>query len=348
MNLDERIRAFDKLGEILNGFILDDSSGFYPALQLAVSKSLRENPWFTIDNQLFAIHSIGDILRKNLLEGWTLEYRTVFNHAKSKRVALVMAGNIPLVGFHDVLSVLISGHSVVARVSKDDPFLLPAVLDILTEIEPRFKPFIHLVDGKLPVFDAVIATGSNNSASHFEYYFSRYPHIIRHHRNAVAVLSGEEKPDEINALADDIMRYFGLGCRNVSKLFVPEKYDFSSLIISLDPYLHYLNHHKYRNNFDYNRSMYLLNQVPFLEGGALLITEDAEISSRISVLHYEYFNDKQSVISNIDGHESEIQCVVSTLPLTRWHVKPGFAQKPGLTDYADHVDVFKFLEELSH
>ncbi len=347
MNLDERILAFEKLGEILNGFSVDDSSGFYPALQLAVSKSQSENPWFTIDNQLSAIHSLGDILKKKNLKDWTFDYRTVFDREKSKSVALVMAGNIPLVGFHDVLSVLISGHTAVARVSKDDPFLLPAVLDILITLEPRFKPFIHLVDGKLPAFDAVIATGSNNSAAHFDYYFSRYPHIIRHHRNAVAILTGEEKPDEISALADDIMRYFGLGCRNVSKLYVPEKYDFSGLIRSLDPFIHYLNHHKYRNNFDYNRSMYLLNQVSFMEGGALLITEDSQISSRISVLHYEYFTDKQSVISKVEEHESEIQCVVSSLPLTRWHVKPGFTQKPGLTDYADHLDVLKFLAELS-
>lgn len=346
MTLDERILAFHKLGEILNGLILDDSSGFNPALQLAVSRSLRENPWFTVENQLFAIQTIGENLRQNLLEDWTLEYRDVFDRKLAKRVALVMAGNIPLVGFHDVLSVLISGHAVIARVSKDDPFLLPALLQILTDIEPRFHPFIRLVDGKLPDFDAVIATGSNNSATHFGYYFNRFPHIIRHHRNAVAILNGKEEPDEISALADDIMRYFGLGCRNVSKLYVPEMYDFSNLIRSLAPFGHYLNHHKYRNNFDYNRSMYLLNLVPFLEGGALLLTEDAGISSRISVLHYEYYSDLQCVIKEIDEHSSEIQCVVSSSPETPWHVRPGLTQKPGLTDYADHFDVLKFLAEL--
>ena len=254
-----------------------------------------------------------------------------------------MAGNIPAVGFHDFLCVLISGHKLNARLSSSDLFLLPALADILTCYLPEWQNNISFTIGKLDHFDAIIATGSNNTSRYFEFYFGKYPHLIRKNRNSIAILDGFENQEVVNKLADDIMLYFGMGCRSVSKIYVPEGYDFSLLIRNLDRYGNYANHHKYRNNYDYCKSIFLVDQIPFIDAGCLLLKEDNAIASRISVLHFEYYKAMNDVLQAIGENLTSIQCVVSNNTLPIQTVLPGEAQNPALWVYADDVDTLDFL-----
>lgn len=303
-----------------------------------------ENGWFTQENIKFALNSWGEALSEANLNQWISNYQ--IQKTEPKKVAIIMAGNVPLVGFHDFLSVLITGNKVVAKLSSNDKILLPFVAQHLIEIEPEFKNYIQFSEEKLQNFDAVIATGSNNTARYFEYYFGKYPHIIRKNRNSVAVLTGNETEAELTALADDIFRYFGLGCRNVSKLYIPSEYDFKPFFEAMYSWKEIIHNHKYINNYDYNKAVYLMDSFPLLDNEFMLIKEDAGFSSPISVIFYEKYNSVENLQKELENQSENIQCIVSNAGLST-KIPFGKAQNPNLWDYADGVDTIAFLLKLT-
>lgn len=335
MTVEQRINAFSKLGNHIQQMSPE-------AFDSLADSAKMENPWFTNENIGKALKGITKFLNeKNLIE-WTSPYS--LNPSKPQVIALVMAGNIPLVGFHDFLCVLISGHSVQIKLSSKDSRLLPYLIKHLIWFEPEFEKYITVVDGKLENFDAVVATGSDNSARYFHQYFGKYPNIIRKNRTSVAILSGEEPDEEIQLLGEDVFSYFGLGCRNVSKIFVPLEYDFTRLLsrwTSFEPIIH---HHKYCNNYDYQKSILLVNRVPFLDNGFILLQENEKLVSPISVLYYEYYSTQKDLSQKMVMNAEKIQCIVGTqAPAT---ILFGQAQYPSLGDYADQIDTLKFLSDL--
>lgn len=338
MNLGERIDALIKLGEQLS--INEDIQN------AAVKRAYLENKWFVEENSKQAIHAIArHFLERKKLEQWLSAY-SISDEISPKKIGLILAGNIPLVGFHDVLSVFISGHISVIKLSDKDKILLPAILQLLQEIDARTSAYFEIVE-RLTDYQAVIATGSDNTAVHFEYYFKHVPNIIRRNRNAVAILHGQETREDIVTLGKDIFNYFGLGCRNVSKLYLPTDYDLQFIMEALHDYKELVLHNKYKNNFDYNYAIYLLNQDEFLMNGCVLLKESSDISSRIAMLGYEYYNSIEELVPVLNERDNEIQCVVSNQQIENINTIPhGRAQEPSLADYADGVDTFEFLLKL--
>ena len=265
-----------------------------------------------------------------------------FQIAESKNIALILAGNIPLVGFHDFLSVLITGHKVLIKTSSNDQHLLPFLAKYIIAIEPELANSIHFVDGKLENFDAVIATGSNNTARYFEYYFKDKPSIIRKSRNSVAVLTGKETKEQLTALGEDIFRYFGLGCRNVSKLFVPKDYSFVAFFEAIFEYQDVVHYEKYANNYDYNKAVFLMSNFKLLDNGFLTLKEDKSHASPISSVFYEYYTTSNDLQIRLQSESEQIQCVVSDSVIEN-SIDFGQTQKPALWDYADNVDTISFL-----
>lgn len=337
MTLGERIQILIELGEILKGY--DDR------LQAHAHRASVDNPWFTPENIRFAIDRIAEWLTDEAaLTRWT---KTIKNHAVSRRVGVIMAGNIPAVGFHDILCVFVSGNISVIKLSDKDKYLIPFMLKILEELDPRTQEYFEIVD-KLQHIDAVIATGSNNSARYFEYYFSKYPYIIRRNRNAVAILDGLESDEDLSRLCEDIFMYFGLGCRSVSHCFVPEGYDFTRLVEKIKRYDDLANHNKYRNNLDYNMALHMLNQVPHIAIPNLILLESPVLISPVGCLNYSFYRDIETLISQLQDQRQDIQCVVTNhiipeLPCVRF----GEAQKPAIDDYADGIDTLAFLQNLN-
>jgi len=352
VNLVNRINAFAKLGEVLrnpDSVYFKSLASEITSLKELINSSQFVNPWFTPDNVDYALKSIGHFLKVHLLEKWVNHYEAKnFEHCKPKTVAVVMAGNIPLVGFHDYLSVLISGHKLLAKLSSSDHQLLPLLNQILEKVEPCFSERVTFADGKLDHFDAIIATGSNNTSRYFEYYFEKYPHIIRKNRNAAAVLTGSESDDDLHLLGDDIFRYFGLGCRSVSKLYVPKNYKFDRFYEAIQDYVDVINHSKYKNNYDYYKAIYLVNKTPHLDNGFLMLKEDVQLSSPVSVLFYEEYNTINELKSILKNRSNELQCIVAAGKPNYIHnsILPGRTQHPRLSDYADDVDTLKFLAGL--
>lgn len=343
MQLIQRINAFAALGKFLREIHYENENKNEIGAIGILEKAKAQNGWFTEENIKFSLQSWGQALTEENLQKWTSRYK--ITETRSKTVAIIMAGNIPLVGFHDFLSVLISGHKVLAKLSSNDKTLLPFLANYLTEIEPEFKDYIEFTDGKLQDFDAVIATGSNNTARYFDYYFGKYPSIIRKNRNSIAILTGNETEAELKNLGDDIFRYFGLGCRNVSKLYVPENYDFEKFFKAMYSWKEIIHNHKYINNYDYNKAVYLMDSLPLLDNEFLLLKEDSGFSSPISVVFYEKYASLENLSSELIEHSENIQCVVSN---AGWkNVIPfGKAQNPELWDYADGVDTVDFLSKL--
>jgi hypothetical protein len=330
MKVEERIEAFGSLGAFLSQ--LPDEQ-----FQSIAEGARLENPWFTKDNVRMAFRSIASMLKHSDLTQWLHGYELPH---RPKTVALVMAGNIPLVGFHDLLSVLICGHHAQIKLSSKDSFLTRFMINKLIEIEPRFKDHLHVVE-RLRDFDAVIATGSDNASRYFNFYFGKYPNIIRKNRTSLAILNGLETEDDFQELGIDIFSYFGLGCRNVSKLLVPESYVFDPLFRSVEVYQDIINHHKYVNNYDYQKSILLVNLVPFLDNGFLILQENERTVSPISVVYYEHYKDESDLGNKIAAVAEKTQCIVGRHQLA--NVPFGQAQYPSLTDYADNVDTLKFL-----
>lgn len=337
MQIDHRINAFSKLGAYLND--LSQKVGTHEV----VVRAKHHNGWFTEDNLRHALKSWGEQLTEDNLRAWLKAYS--LNPKEPKTVAVVMAGNIPLVGFHDFLSVLLSGHKVKAKLSSNDAILLPHLADKLVEFEPSFKGFIEFPKEALEDFDAVIATGSNNTARYFDHYFGKYPNIIRKNRNGIAVLTGKETKEELLALADDVFLYFGLGCRNVSKLFLPEDYDFDAFFKAMFDWKDLINNDKYINNYDYNKAVYLMSDLALLDNEFMLLKEDTNFSSPIAVVFYEYYNSLSQLQERLNHQKEAIQCIVGNAGIDD-EIPFGTAQTPSLSEYADGVDTLAFLSQL--
>ncbi|HPH88734.1 MAG TPA: acyl-CoA reductase [Chitinophagales bacterium] len=333
MNIERRITAFAALGD----FVLKNPV----SLQEIVNKTFIYNTWFTIDNINQALQNIAiEFLNKEKLENWISGYGSKITTHDTKTIAIVAAGNIPMVAFHDILCVLISGNKLQLKLSEKDQYLLPFLLEQLINIEPDFKELIS-IQFKLEKFDAIIATGSNNTAKHFAFYFGKYKNIIRRNRNSVAILTGEETKEDIENLGHDIFDYFGLGCRNVSKIFVPEKYDLYSLKDGLTKHIGVNQHNQYMNNLDYQRTLYLMNQTPLIDIDFINIVENNSLHSPISCLHVERYKTLEDVKKNIAEQTENIQCVVG-----KGYLEFGKSQQPGLSDYADNVDTMEFILNL--
>ena len=262
-------------------------------------------------------------------------------------IGVVMAGNIPLVGYHDMMCVVASGHQLLAKTSSKDDRLPKELLNILVTLDPALEKQVHFTNDRLKGIDALIATGSNNTARYFEYYFRKIPHLIRKNRNGVAVITGEESGEDLAGLGEDIFTYFGMGCRNVTKLYIPEAYDLTVLMSHLDRFQHLYQHHKYGNNVDYCRSIYMMNRIPLLDNGVILLKEDPAIASPVGVVFYERYSDIGSVEDQLAARKEEIQCIVSVHPELRGAIPPGSTQDPMPWDYADGVDTLRFLTELN-
>lgn len=334
MNLQARIQAFTKLGEYLKTDIYQEDEE-----QLHLAKAL--NPWFTKENIEKALGAWHEQLKVDMLTAWLNPYK-LQEVSIPKKVLIIMAGNIPLVGFHDFLTVLISGHKVVVKMSSTDNVLVKILIEKLISIAPEFKESINFIDDvKNRNFDGVIATGSDNSAQYFEYYFKRAKKIIRKNRRSVAVLDGSESAMELQGLANDVFAYFGLGCRNVSKLFLPKGFDLDNLFKAFYPYSDVVNHKKYGNNYDYNKAIFLMGSNDLIENGFLLMKEDKSLLSPVAMLYYEFYNDMNTVEQFVEENAEQLQCVVS-----KKDIAFGTTQKPNLWDYADGVDTVEFLREL--
>ena len=334
MNLQARIQAFTHLGEYLKTDIYQEAEE-----QLNLAKVI--NPWFTKENIDKALKAWHEQLKVDMLTAWLNPYK-LEEVSIPKKVLIIMAGNIPLVGFHDFLTVLISGHKVVVKMSSTDNVLLKVLIEKLISISPEFKDSIALIDDvKNRKFDVVIATGSDNSAQYFEYYFKGAKKIIRKNRRSVAVLDGTESDMELKGLAVDVFAYFGLGCRNVSKLFLPKRYDLNKLFEAFFPYSHLVEHKKYGNNYDYNKAIFLMGSNKLVENGFLLMKEDKSLLSPVAMLYYEYYDDVLTVQQFVEENSIQLQCVVS-----KKNIPFGNTKQPNLWDYADGVDTVDFLREL--
>jgi hypothetical protein len=333
MDLNTRIATFVALGEWIQRDLMQHDA--------LLQKAYFHNRFFTIENIRQSVQSIAAyFLNEKKLRQWLGNYQ-IQNTGNPKRIGLVMAGNIPLVGFHDLLCVLASGNTAVMKLSSKDRFLLPEITAQLSKIEPQFKERIIYTDF-LKQMDAVIATGGNNSSRYFEYYFGKYPHIIRKNRNSIATLTGNETDEDINNLGKDVFQFYGLGCRNVSMLLVPEKYDFNRLLNQWEPYSSLMMEDIYKNNFDYNCTIFLMNKMPHLSTGYLLLRESESLSSPIATLHYKTYRNNEELVGFIRQHKTEIQCVVSSRNIE--HSVPfGQSQQPELWDYADGIDTMEFL-----
>lgn len=348
-DLNKNIDAFVKLGEFL-GLFSDNNNNknensehdtsFYDGFRHQLQLAEQHNGWFTKENLSFALGQWAEALSRENLTRWLSAYEIV--PASSKRVAVVMAGNIPLVGFHDFMNVLICGHSAVVKQSSNDRHLLPYLAKYLEHMEPSFKGKIEFTEDKLEKFDAVIATGSDNTSRYFEYYFGGKPNIIRKNRNSIAVLTGKETEEQLTSLGEDVFRYFGLGCRNVSKLFVPENYDFDPFFKAVYPFKDIIQIQKYANNYDYNKAVYLMSLFELRENGFLMLKEDKSYSSPIATLFYETYPDTKSLHKKLAEDSEKIQCVVAG-GFSEDEVPFGKTQKPELWDYADGVDTVEFL-----
>ena len=308
-----------------------------------IKLSQSHNGWFTEENVCFAIQSWANALTEENLNKWLSSYS--INTLNSKNIGLILAGNIPLVGFHDFLCVLLSGNTALVKTSSNDQHLLKFIATYLISIESRIEEKIKFVEGKLENFDAVIATGSNNTSRYFDYYFKDKPNIIRKNRNSVAILTGKETKEELVKLGEDIFRYFGLGCCNVSKLFVPNNYNFDLFFNSMFEQQSVIHYEKYANNYDYNKAVYLMSNYKLLDNGFLTLKEDNSYSSPISSVFYEYYDTTKAIQEQLVNDTEKIQCIVSKEQILN-SIHFGQTQLPNLWDYADNVDTLQFLIEL--
>ena len=353
MAFESKKSAFVELGNFLRQFSIQgntknpnvkNNDAFYEKFIDLIDLSQSHNGWFTPEQVYFAIKSWADALTEQNLTNWLSNYSIPNNEPKN--VGLILAGNIPLVGFHDFLCVILSGNKALIKTSSNDQKLLPFLIDYLISVDADFSKHIEFVDGKLENFDAVIATGSNNTARYFEYYFKNKPAIIRKNRNSVAVLTGKETKEELILLGEDIFRYFGLGCRNVSKLFVPKNYSFDLFFEAMFEYKDVIHYEKYANNYDYNKAVFLMSNYKLLDNGFLTLKEDTQqYASPISSIFYQQYDSLAQLQQQLTQDTPLLQCIVSNgcIPDS---IGFGQTQKPNLWDYADGIDTLTFLTKL--
>lgn len=340
---EKQILGLTKLAEAINTYLQGNDGSYadnYQVFEAVLKRSEIENPWFTLESQKMALQQWASLLTKENLEAWVSKYRiSMF----PKKVGLILAGNIPMVGFHDIISVVLSGNIPLLKLSSKDKTLIPYLLNIWKENSDNSVHY-EIVE-KLENFDAVIATGSNNTARYLEYYFKNHLNIIRKNRTSVAVLKGDETDEQIKLLAKDIFQYFGLGCRNVTRLFIPKDFPLERLFENFIDFQDVINHNKYANNYDYNRAVFLLNKDKFWDNNFVLLKEDEKLFSPLSVVNFSRYKNIDEVKNFLTENEAEIQCVVAEKSLQIPNsVDFGEAQNPSLGTYADNVDTMKFLE----
>lgn len=349
MNLQHRISAFVQLGQIFRslgenaswpGYACGLNESEYTDLNMLVERVHAFNAWFTEPEVRRQLHALGEMLDEEELQTWTSNY-ALSDGFVEKRVAIVMAGNVPMVGFHDLLCVLVSGMRAELKLSSDDNQLLPAFLEAMRKWAPDLVERVSIHHRPFKNFDAVIATGSNNTARYFEHYFANKPRIIRKGRTSVAVLDGNEDKEALSLLGHDVFDYFGLGCRNVTKLYLPRGFDLDRFFDAIYPFHDIINHHRYANNFDYHRAIWLLNQDELIENGFLLLKEDRSLVSPVGSMFYEYYDEEQTMLERLAVQKEEIQCIVGNR-----ETPFGQAQNPAVAEYADHIDTMQFLVEL--
>ena len=331
MNLEERIHAFSQLGDFLK-----------QTSDLEFAQKLKEaeikNHWFTLANQKKALKTWTNHLTIETLKAWLTPY-DLKEQNTPKNVLVIMAGNIPLVGFNDFISVLITGNNAIVKMSSDDNVLLAFIAKKLIAICPEFEERVQFIEEiKDKKLDAVIATGSNTSAKYFDYYFKNTKKIIRKNRNSVSILDGTESKAELELLAKDVFTYFGLGCRNVSKVFLPKNYDLDQLFKAFYSFRDIIEHKKYANNYDYHKAIFLMGDYQITDNGFFLLKEDESLQSPLAMLYYEYYSNKEEVENFIAENKQKLQCVVS-----KNHIAFGETQNPNLWDYADGKDTIEFL-----
>jgi len=356
--LNERIKAFSSLGSQLKALVCAIEAGHEANLKSPAAQHFyheiidapNHNPWFTVENVKLAVCAICEMLDNDKLKKWIGNYIHLIPEARyeQKKVAVIMAGNIPFVGFHDFLCVLMAGHQFLGKLSAQDKKLPVALAYLLMEIEPRFGASIEFSEGPIGGFDVVIATGSNNSARYFEHYFGKYPNIIRKNRNSIAILSGQETQEELLLLGKDVFSFFGLGCRNVSKLLFPRGYKLTELIEAWSGFKPLGDHHKFFNNYEYFKAVYIVKRAPFVDLGFCLLREDNALSSPVSVIHYEEYPFDNWVTEYLAKETDKIQCVASNNIFPGIKTIPfGKCQKPELWDYADGNDTMNFLYSIN-
>ncbi len=351
LGLSERVNVFVKLGELFSLFAANKpwpghacglSEGEYAAFNDVILGAVPRNGWFTETNVRHALEGLSVMLRREALEEWVQSYPQLGAERVQRTIGIIMAGNVPLVGFHDLLCVLLCGHRARVKVSSDDAGLTQAVVQLIGLLSPGMASAVIIPPDKLGEVDAVIATGSDNTARYFDHYFAHVPRIVRRSRTSVAVLDGTETDEELSALGEDIFRYFGLGCRNVGKLYVPQDFDLDRIFKAIFPWEHLARHNKWANNYDYHKAIWLMDRVPLIENGFVLFKEDSAIYSPLGSLFYERYTNRAEVLSTLKAEEHRIQCIIG-----HGHVPFGTAQCPGPLDYADGVDTMKFLLELA-
>lgn len=343
MKQDFKIHGLSKLGKFLHRFLekpTEDYAQDEAELLALMKKSELENPWFTQENQRFCFKNWADVLKEENIKNWVSSYK--ISHF-SKKVGLILAGNIPLVGFHDVICVILSNHIPIIKLSSKDKLILPFLLNKWGEFS-EWNLEYQMVE-KLTEYDAIIATGSNNTARYLEYYFKDSLSIIRKNRTSVAVIKGDETDEELQLLAEDIFRYFGLGCRNVTRLLIPKNFELSRLFENFVHFKDIINHHKYANNYEYNRAIYLLNRELFWDNNFVMLKEDQALFSPLSVINFSRYESIEEVKSFLVENETNIQCVVAKAELEiNDSIHFGEAQNPSLDTYADNIDTMSFLE----
>ncbi|MFK7756532.1 MAG: acyl-CoA reductase [Flavobacteriales bacterium] len=344
-SIENKVNTLAKLGSLFGhlsnsnpwpGYECGVNETEYSSGLEAITAAVHHNGWFTAESVRKALKAWSEELTETKLNNWLSRYST--NNNSSSTVAIIAAGNIPLVGLHDLISVLVSGNKALLKVSSKDTVLMLMAVNYLKLLDEHLGNSITVNHGKLSEFDAVIATGSNNSARYFDYYFKNKPSIIRKNRTSVAILTGSESESELHGLAEDIFTYYGLGCRNVTKLYLPQAYDLDKVFRALYAFKDIANHNKYANNYDYHRAIWLMNNVDLVENGFILLKQDSSLVSPVGSLFYDYYQDEKTLRDELNTQKDEIQCVVSSNDIPF-----GQAQKPGLSDYADGVDVLEFL-----
>lgn len=341
MDIHNRIECLVQLGEVIE---LRTSSLSDEKFLAVIRRAEIQNPWFTRDNILAAFTGICQMLRRDVLEQWADSYPELATLRTGKTLGAVLAGNLPMVGFHDMLCSILCGMKFRGKLSSKDKLLLPYVISLLAEIDRNVAEQIHLTEGFLTGFDLVIATGSDNSSRYFDYYFSKYPNIIRHNRSSVAVLTGEETENDITGLCDDVFLYFGLGCRNVSKLYVPEGFRPDTFYQAAEKYANLLQHNKYLNNYEYRRALLLINMIKHYDNGFCLLVPQTAIGSPIGELYYEEYTAIDEVARVLAQNRAHLQCIVSRADVFyQKNVLPGRSQFPAVDEYADGTDTVQFL-----
>ena len=338
MNINRRIQLISDIGEFLKNYLDEnyDNDNRLVEFKDVITKAQSKNPWFTDANIKVNLTYWSKKLTKHNLNKWISKYN--LNNTSRKNIAIIMAGNIPLVGFHDFICVFLSGHNSVIKLSNSDNFILPFLTDLIKVSSER----IVYSDSFLKDYDGVIATGSDNTSRYFDYYFKNKRSIIRKNRNSIAILNGEESDDDLKSLSQDIFTYFGLGCRNVSKLYVPKNYNFDLFFNSIFGYKELINNHKYANNYDYNKAIYLMSEYKFLDNGFFIVKEGNEMHSPISTINFEYYDSVYILREKINLEDDNIQCIVSNIEF-KGKVDFGETQNPSLNQYADNIDVMSFL-----